>query len=67
MLCYLLYMNVDKNNIDNWEKLIIKSKQYSLSNAEKRIISYYGVSDIFEYISLIKSNINDESKINLII
>ena len=67
MLCYLLYMNVNKNNIDNWERLIIKSKQYSLSNVEKRIISYYGVSNLFEYISLIKSNINDESKINLII
>lgn len=67
MICYLLYMNVDKNNIDKWEKLLIKLKKHSLSNAEKRILNDFDVSDIYQYISLIKSNINDESKINLII
>ena len=67
MLCYLLYMNVDKNNINSWEKTLIKSKQHSLSNAEKRMLSDYGVSNLNEYITLIKSNINDESKITMII
>jgi hypothetical protein len=63
MLCYISYMNVDKTNIDKWEKVLIKTKNKSLSLAEKRLLEDYGVYDLNEYIDLIKSNIENLSMI----
>ncbi len=60
-------MNVNNDNIDYWERLLIKTKQNNLLVAEKRIINDYDISDLNEYINLIKSNINDELQLSIII
>ena len=67
MFCYILKMDINKNNIDRWERLLIKSKSHSLSLAEKKLITDYGISDLNEYITLIKTNINDYSRLTEII
>jgi hypothetical protein len=63
MFCYILYMEVNNENIDRWERLLIKTKLNNLSIADNKILTYYEVSDLNEYIIMIKSNINDIDKI----
>lgn len=55
-------MTVDINNIDKWEKILIKTKLNNLSVCEKRILDNFDVSNIIDYINLIKSNISDDIK-----
>ncbi len=67
MFCYIALINI-KNNIDTWERLLlIKNRLNNLSVAEKRLLDNYNVSNIEEYINLIKSNINDEESMSNII
>ena len=63
MLCYISFMNINIDNIDKWEKLLIKTKSNNLSVCEKRILDNFDVYTITDYINLIKSNINNETEI----
>lgn len=67
MFCNISLMDIDINNIDKWEKILIKTKSINLSVCEKLILDNFDVYTITDYINLIKSNIHDENKMSDII
>lgn len=61
--CNIIRETVTKSNINIWER---KIKLLTINNLYKKILKRYQVSDINEYINLIKDNIDNSEKLKQI-